>query len=76
MLTQNKFFDGLVRNKIIKQAKGIIREEMYTPSKILRLKDKQGGKLSFDSIDILRTIETNDKKYVRDTIRCGSATIK
>jgi hypothetical protein len=76
MLTQSKFFDGLVRNEIIKQAKGIIREETYTPWKILRLKDKQGGKLSLDSIDILRTLETNDKKYVRDTMLCGSATIK
>jgi hypothetical protein len=76
MLTQTKFFDGLVRIELLKQAKCIIREEIYTPWKILRLKDKSGGKLSIDSIDILRTLETDDKKYVRDTILCGSATIK
>ena len=76
MLTQTLFFDGLVRNEMLRQAKAIIREETHEPWKILRLKDKCGGKLSIDSIDILRTLETNDKKYVRDTILCGSATIK
>jgi hypothetical protein len=76
MLTQTQFFDGLVRNEMLKQAKSVIREEIYTPWKILRLKDKSGGKLSVDSIDILRTLETKDKKHVRDTMLCGSATIK
>jgi hypothetical protein len=40
------------------------------------IQDKQVGKLSLDSIDMLCTLETNDKKYVRDTILYGSATIK
>jgi hypothetical protein len=44
MLTQSYFFDGLVRNDVVKQAKSIIREEQYTPWKILCLKDKYGGK--------------------------------
>jgi hypothetical protein len=76
MLTQSNFLDGLVRNEIVKQAKSIIRDEQYTPWKILRLKDKHGGKLSLETIDILRSLETNDKKYVKDTILCGSSTIK
>jgi hypothetical protein len=76
MLAQSQFMDGLVRNEILKQSKKIIREEEYTPWKILRLKDRHGEKLSLDSIDILPTLETKDKAYVRDTILCGSATIK
>jgi hypothetical protein len=76
MLTQSKFFDGLVRNEIVKQAKSIIREEEYTPWKILRLKVKHSGKISLETIDILCMLETNNKKYVKDTILCGSSTVK
>ena len=68
MITQSLFFNGIVREEILKEAKRIIREEIYTPWKILRLKDKSGGKLSIDTIDILRQLETDGKKYVRNTI--------
>ncbi len=43
MLTQSKFLDGLVRTEILKQAKSIIREEQYTPWKIMHLKESNGG---------------------------------
>jgi hypothetical protein len=76
MLTQTNYLEGRVRDEILVQAKCIIREEIYTPWKILRLKDKSGAKLSIDTIDILRTLETDGVKYVRGTILCGSATIK
>jgi hypothetical protein len=59
---------------MLKQAKST--DETRTPWKILRIKDKSGGKLSTDCIDILPTLETNDKKHVRDATLCGSATLK
>jgi hypothetical protein len=76
VLMQTKFFDGLVRCEILKQAKRYFKEEVYTPWKILRCMDVNGGKISLESIDLLRTIETDGKKYVSDTILWSSSTIK
>jgi hypothetical protein len=42
----------------------------------LCLKDKTDGKISRETLYILRTLETSDKKYVRDITLCGSSTIK
>jgi hypothetical protein len=63
-----------LEKKIKKQDKCIIQEETYTPWKILCLKDKQGGKLWTASTFFVHSERT--KKNVRDTIFCGSATIK
>jgi hypothetical protein len=38
--------------------------------------DVNGGKISLELIDLLRTIETDGKKYVSDTILWSSSTIK
>jgi hypothetical protein len=76
VLMQSNFMDGLIRDEIIKQAKRHIRETDYAPWKILRLKDRHGGRISLDTIDLLRTLETKEKKYVSDTILCSSSSIK
>jgi hypothetical protein len=71
------FFGGQVRQEIIKQTKVYIREEVYSPWKITRLMDKHGSKLSMESIDLLRTLETDgQKKYLPNTILCSSGSIK
>jgi hypothetical protein len=76
VLMQTNFFDGLVRAEILKQAKRYFKEEVYSPWKILRCMDVNGGKISLESIDLLRTIKTDGKKYVSDTILWSSSTIK
>jgi hypothetical protein len=73
---QTDFFGGLMRQEILKQAKTYFLEEVYSPWKIARCMDQHGGKISLQSIDILRTIETENKKYVQNTILCSSATIR
>jgi hypothetical protein len=65
MLTRSQFFDGLTRNKTLKQAKCVTREETHAPWKILRPKDKSGAKLSVDMIDILPTLKADGAKCVR-----------
>jgi hypothetical protein len=73
---QTEFFDGLVPSEILKQAKRYLKEEVYSPWKILRCMDLNGCKISLESINLLRTIETDGKKYVSDTILWSSWTIK
>jgi hypothetical protein len=77
MLMGEGFFDGHVRREIIKQVKLLIRETTYAPWRIARLMDKHGSKLSMESLDLFRTLETDgQKKYHRHTILCSSGSIK
>jgi hypothetical protein len=76
MLMQSDFNNGLVRLEIIRQVKKYYRDEIYCPWKILRVMDKKGGKISLESLDLLRTLETFEKKYVWDTILCSSASVQ
>jgi hypothetical protein len=47
------------------------------PWKIARLMDKQGAKLSMESLDLLRTLETSrEKKIIPNTILCSSGMVK
>ncbi len=77
MLMGEGFFDGHVRREIIKQVKLLMRETTYAPWRIARLMDKHGSKLSMESLDLFRTLETDgEKKYHRHTILCSSGSIK
>jgi hypothetical protein len=76
VLLKANFFDGLVQSKILKQAKRYFKEEVFTPWKMLRCMDVNGGKISLESINLLRTIETDGKKYVSNTILWSSLTLK
>jgi hypothetical protein len=38
--------------------------------------DKKGGKISLEALDLLRTLETDKKKYVSGTILCSSASVQ
>jgi hypothetical protein len=77
MIMAEVFFYGHVRREIVKQVKCFIRSTIYAPWKIARLMDKQGAKLSMESLDLLRTLETDgEKKILPNTILCSSGTVK
>jgi hypothetical protein len=76
-LLWENYFGGRVRQKIIKQTKVYIREEIYMPWKITHLMDKHGSKLSIESIDLLCSLETDgQKRYLPNTILCNGGLIK
>jgi hypothetical protein len=75
-LMQIKFFCGLLRSKILKQAKQYFKEEVFTPWKMLCCMDIHGSKILLKLIDLLHTIKTDGKKYVSNTILWSSSTIK
>jgi hypothetical protein len=66
MLMGEAFFGGHVRREMIRQVKILLRETTYAPWRIARLMDKHGSKLSMESLDLFRTLETDgEKKYHR-----------
>jgi hypothetical protein len=75
-LINTNFFYGLVRLEIIRQVKKYYRDKIYSPWKILHVMDKKGRKISLEAIDLLRTLETDKKKCVSDTILCSSASVQ
>jgi hypothetical protein len=77
MLVGEDFFYGHLCREMVKQVKYLIQSTVYAPWKIARLMDKHGAKLSMESIDLLRMLETDGKrKFLPNTILCSSGLIK
>lgn len=66
-------FRGHLRAAFILETKRQLRRNVFSPQKILEAMDMAGGQLSMEGLEVLRTPETNNKKWVRGTlIPCSS----
>lgn len=52
------------------------QRKVFSPNNILRAMDMTGGQLSLEGVEVLRKIETGNKRYARKTILPSSAEIK
>jgi hypothetical protein len=70
--------EGAAQAALIKRSTKWIRENLYTPQAVLKAMDIAGGTLGFQGLEVLRTVETKNKRYYRgsllpcrsDIIRC------
>jgi hypothetical protein len=60
--------DGVASYALEARVKATLRETIFAPWRIARLMDIHGGAINLRAIALLRTLETGDEKYVRDTI--------
>lgn len=61
-------FLDVFREAVLEQSKKWFRRNVFTAERILRAMDMAGGQLSMEGLEVLRTIETDNKKWVRATI--------
>ena len=64
--------DGIAEQFMLAKAKRHIRKEIFSPWRIARLMDLHGGCLNLAAVELLRTLETNGKKYKRTIIPSSS----
>ena len=57
-------------------AKKWLAENVFTAFKIARLMDLNGGTLNLEALTLLRTLETNNEKYVRGTILPSASSVQ
>jgi hypothetical protein len=61
--------DGVASYYVLEaRVKATLRETIFAPWRIARLMDIHGGAIKLRAIALLRTLETGEEKYVRDTI--------
>jgi hypothetical protein len=61
---------------IIDKAKLWLKNNVYTPWKILKAMDIAGGSLNYTELEVLRQVETQGKKYYRGSVLPCTADIK
>jgi hypothetical protein len=68
-----EFFSALEKDtcfgeRIVEYGKNHYRTKVFDPFSVLRMMDLEGGKLNYDAIGLLRTLETKGQKYTRNTL--------
>ena len=53
---------------MVEYGKNHYRTKGFDPFLVLCMMDLEGGKLNYEAIGLLRTLETNGKKYTRNTL--------
>lgn len=76
ILWSSTIWDGKIRLAMIDKVKKYYRSDIFSPAKLCELLDMAGGQLSYEGIDLLRSLETNGEKYVRDTMIPHPSSIK
>jgi len=76
MWNDERDFYVSLRAFFIELSINFIRKEVYSPANVLRAMDMAGGQLSIEGIEVLRTCETNGRKYYRNSILPCSADIR
>ena len=69
-------FEGVAHSSLIDIAKQWLRTNVYSSWRIARLMDINGGALNLAGIELLRSLETNNVKYVRGSLLPSSASIR
>jgi hypothetical protein len=70
------FLDGEVQSSMIERVRQHVRSTVFTPSKILKAMDLAGFNLSLAGVEVLRHVETGDKKYCRGFLPSKSSIIR
>jgi hypothetical protein len=70
------FAGGICQPFVVKIAKEWLRKHVFTPWAILREMDISGGTLSYEGIEVLRSVETKGKKSVRGGVIPCAADLK
>ena len=70
------FHNGGVMLVLLERAKAYLRQNVYSPWKVLRAMDRRGGVLNMEGLEVLRYVETDGKKYYRGSILPCSADLK
>lgn len=76
LIWKDDFLDGFFVECLIRRSKSWLRQNVFSPERILEAMDNNGGHLSMTAIEILRILETNGEKNCIDTILPSSTTIK
>jgi hypothetical protein len=61
---------------MIERSRLYYHSNVYSPERILELLDMNGGQLSYQGIDLLRSLETNDHSFIKSTLLLRSSTIR
>jgi hypothetical protein len=69
------YMDGLYEMQLIERARKYYQENVFTPFNVLRAMDLGGGRLSYEGLEVVRTLESSGKKYSRGIIP-SSASVK
>jgi hypothetical protein len=70
------FLDGKVQSCMIERVCQHMRCNVFTPSKILKAMDLAGFNLSLAAIEVLKSVETADKRYSRGFLPSKSSILR
>jgi hypothetical protein len=76
ILWNSTIWESRIKFAIIDKVKQYYKTNIFSPAKLCELLDMAGGQLSYEGIDLLRSLETNGQKYVRDTMIPHPSSIK
>jgi uncharacterized protein len=69
-------FKGSLKQKMIEKVREYYRNNIFSPSKLLKAMDMAGGQLSMQGISVLRNIESAGIKFYHSSILPSSGKIK
>jgi hypothetical protein len=67
---------GFLKDEFMMMGKSMLRKEIFSPDKILRIMDLHGGTLSYEGLKVLRQLETDGQKWVRNTVIPSTAELQ
>ena len=72
----DSFLDGEVQSSMIDRVRRHLRCNIFTPAKILKAMDLAGFNLSLAGIEVLRSVDTADKRYCRGFLPSKSSILR
>ena len=73
MLLQDNIHDWQLRDTIITVFRKYMRKHVFTPHRILKEMDLSGGTANFESLEILRRVENNGRRYMHTMLPSTSS---
>jgi hypothetical protein len=75
-LWKSNSLDDEFRNEMVNKVRSYYKKTIFHPSKLLEMLDMNGGLISYQALDIIRSLETNGDKYDHNTMLPSASTIK
>ena len=72
-LFEDNCMNGLLKKELIELSKKWIRTNIYNPQNILRVMDVSGGAINYHCIELLRSIESQNRPYFSCILPSSSA---
>ena len=69
-------WDGQIKYAMLNRVSDHYRTNVFSPARLCELLDMAGGQISYEAIDLLRSLETNGTSYIRNTIIPHPSSIK